>query len=421
MAVFSDGEYRGVRMLLRSMLVSALCVGASACGTHAYLPVDGRLQTPAASPLELSMVSGTAATPSFHRPTQLPGLNAGDQAAGLASSEARSWFGRPGTDYQVEIANAAVGKETGWWTLVLYIGTLGALPLVVDQEYESTLVFRDSAGSEIFRNNERYRMRGAISILPTALFVGTPGHGAANRGTQDQMNRHKLALGAHMAQSRGEYEQAVAAATVEAYRSYLKENPASFYRRETLARLSALAPAQNPLRFHIDNMAIASDYLPFVPADQAIWFVGPAGLRVHDVLTESRRQNEALLAARIRTGGAPYKVFNSEEVARLQSSGIKPGLIAAMMEVSAAAPTPTPAVNVVAPAGQPASIMFAPAAAAPAANVEADKPDAGDIAAQCAKRFAAMKACDQVPSLGRNLCKAQVNRTYDHIACAVIQ
>jgi hypothetical protein len=408
-------------MLLRIMFVSALCMGVSACGTHAYLPIDGRLQPAVASPVELRAVSGTAETPNFYRPTQLPGLTAGEQAAGLASSEARSWFGRPGTDYKVEISNAAVGKETGWWTLVLYIGTLGALPLVVHQEYESTLVFRDSAGSEIFRNDERYRMRGAISILPTALFVGTPGHGAANRGTQDMMNRHKLALGRHVAESRGNYEQAVAAATVDAYRAYIKNNPASFYRQETLRRLAALAPTQNPLRFHIDNMALASDYLPFVPADQAIWFIGPPGLRVHEVLTESRRQNEALLAARIRTGGARYKVFSGDEVDRLQRSGLKPELIAAMMEVSVSAPAAGAAPTVPAPAVAPATLSFPAGATAAPAAAAPEKPDAGDIAAQCAKRFAAMKACDQVPSLGRNVCKAQVNRTYSHIACAIIQ
>lgn len=407
--------YRGVQLMFRRFLLVGLALALSACGTHAYLPMDGQLQPDVAPPAELKAVAGTATSSRYAVPTQLPGLAAGSQAAGVASAEAQSWFGGPGEDFAVEVSNQSVGKQTGWWTLILYFGSLGALPLVTEQEFESTLVLKDAGGTEVFRNSERYKIRGALAILPTAMVVGTVGNSASNRSVNDLMNRHKLSLGQHIAGSRGEYEQAVSAATVDAYRAYLKQNPASFYRQETLRRLAALAPAQNPLRFHIDNMALASDYLSFIPADQAIWFVGPEGLRVHEVLTESRRQDEAILAARIRTGGAPYKVFSADEIERLQRSGVKPGLVAAMMEVSAGkavAQPVQPAVSV--PVVTPAAMTVAPAAAP-------EKPGAADIAAQCAKRFAAMKACEQVPSFGANICKAQVRKTYNHLVCEVIQ
>lgn len=407
--------YRGVQLMFRRFLLVGLALALSACGTHAYLPMDGQLQPDVAPPAELKAVAGTATSSRYGLPTLLPGLSAGSQAAGVASAEASSWFARSGGDYSIEVSNQTVGKETGWWTLLLYMGSLGALPLVTEQEFESTLVLKDAGGTEVFRNSERYKMRGALAILPTAMVVGTVGNSASNRSVNDLMNRHKLSLGQHIAGSRGEYEQAVSAATVDAYRAYLKQNPASFYRQETLRRLAALAPAQNPLRFHIDNMALASDYLSFIPADQAIWFIGPEGLRVHEVLTESRRQDEAILAARIRTGGAPYKVFSADEIERLQRSGVKPGLVAAMMEVSAGkavAQPVQPAVSV--PVVTPAAMTVAPAAAP-------EKPGAADIAAQCAKRFAAMKACEQVPSFGANICKAQVRKTYNHLVCEVIQ
>ncbi len=404
-------------MLKRFLLVVGVVLVLPACSTHAYLPLDGQLRGAVAPPAELKAVAGTAATAGyFAAPKQPRDSHSGGYAANVSVAEARSWFGRSGGDYKIELSNKGVSKATGSWLVIPYAVSLGVIPVVTHQEFESTLVLKDSDGSEIFRNSERYKIRGAFAIWPTALLFGTEGDSLSNSGINDLMNRHKLSLGQHIAGSRGEYEQSVSAATVDAYRTYLKQNPASFYRRETLRRLAALAPAQNPLRFHIDNMELASDYLSFIPADQAIWFVGPEGLRVHEVLTESRRQDEAILAARIRTGGAPYKVFSADEIDRLQRSGVKPALVAAMMEVSAgkavAQPAPQPSPSV--PAATPASMTAAPAA-------EPEDPDAADIAAQCAKRFAAMKACDQVPSLGRNICKAQVQRTYSHIACAVIQ
>lgn len=75
------------------------------------------------------------------------------------------------------------------------------------------------------------------------------------------------------------------------------------------------------------------------------------------------------------------------------------------------------------------AVVIAPAAAAaePAPEVSAvpaapaEAPAAGDIAAQCAKKYAAMKACEQIPSLGATVCKSQVNKTYKHLVCSLIQ
>ena len=135
-------------MLPRLMLVMVMAAALPACVTHAYLPSDGQLLSTVAAPAELRQVAGTAATKDFYRPTQLPGSSAGDQAEGLVRREASGWFAGPGQDYRVEISNGAVGKETGFWTMVLYFGSLGALPVTTSQEYESTLVVKNSAGDE---------------------------------------------------------------------------------------------------------------------------------------------------------------------------------------------------------------------------------------------------------------------------------
>jgi hypothetical protein len=368
--------------------------------------------------VELSTVRGglSSTESDYAIPSLLPGTSSGQDAYSLAQTEVNGWFAGPGEDYRIEVMNQG-GKETGGWTFFMYFLSLGLLPYVGENDYTSTLVMKDHQGNEVFRNAGQYKMRGALSVwLPTAMAVGTPGNIKAQQSVRDQMNRHKLALGQHITASRAEYERAVAVDTVETHRNYLEQNPASFFRSSSLRRLAELAPAQNPLRFHIDNLKLAPDYLAYIPEDQSLWFAGPEGLRVHDVLTESRTQPASILAARIRTGGASYKIFTADEIERLQQSGVKPDLVAAMMEVSASKPAPIEQSSSAVP-------VVTPAAAAPAVPVPAaqEDPTVGDIAAQCAKRFAAMQACEQIPSFGSNICKAQVRKTYNHLACEVIQ
>ena len=407
--------------MVRLTLVVSLCLaamgGLAGCTTHNYLPADGQLVGQVAAPVELSKVRGSLSSRNidYAVPSLLPGTDSGKDAYDLARTEVSGWFAGPGDDYAVELGNQG-GKETGGWTFFMYFLSLGLLPYVGENDYTSTLVLKDRQGNEVFRNTEQYKMRGALSVwLPTAMAVGSTGGGEAQESVRDQMNRHKLALGQHIVATRAEYERAVAADTVETHRNYLKQNPGSFFRAASLRRLADLAPDQNALRFHIDNLKLAPDYLAYVPEDQAIWFVGPEGLRVHDVLTQSRSQAESILAARIRTGGGAYKVFSADEIERLQESGLKPGLVAAMMEVSAG--------KVAAPAVQPAASapVAVPVTTAAPTAAEPDSPSVTDIAAQCAKRFAAMQACEQIPSFGSNICKAQVRKTYNHLACEIIQ
>jgi len=202
---------------------------------------------------------------------------------------------------------------------------------------------------------------------------------------------------------------------VTAYRGYLGDNPASFFRMETMRRLASLAPESDAQAFHRQNLALDSAYMLYLPDEYDVWFAGPEVMRVHDVLRLSAEQDEALLASRIRAAAQPYKVFDGNEISLLQEGGLSPALIAAMIDASAGTATTTPTA-----AADPGAPVMPVAGAAPVAGQQA-APGAADIAAQCAKRYAAIKACDQVPSLGANLCRSQVKKKYNHLACELIQ
>lgn len=405
-----------LRITLLALLSVALLSG---CHTRRYLPPDGQVAPAVTPPQELAAYSGSVVSGTF---SLMGGFdNSGDDAALRRGwNEAGKWFAGSGSEYQLAI-NVKKTDTKGVWTFWTYLLTLSLLPYVETNTYESTLELR-SGDDVLFSNTDSFAVKEALSVyFPTPYFVGVQGKGPLYQLTRDQLNRHALALGQHIADSRGAYEAAVQAGTVAAYRKYLADNPTSFFRMDALQRLAGLAPSRNALAFHRENLALDGRYRRFIPAAQAVWFIGPDGMTVADVLEKQRREDTGLLASRIRAGGQPYKVFNDEEIAELKKGGLKSALIAAMLDASAgtAAPAAAPAV---APAvggalinslsAQPAS---APAAAAPAA------PTAGQVAADCAKRFAAMKACEQVPSFGSNICKAQVRKTYSHLVCEVIQ
>ncbi len=405
-----------LRVTLLALLSVALLSG---CHTRRYLPPDGQMAPNVAPPQELSAYSGSVSS------SPIEGmLHAArkDETLRNGWNQAGKWFAGDGTDYQVAI-NIEKKDGKGGWTFWTYLLTLSLLPYVQTNSYESTLELR-SGEDVLFSNTDSFAVKEALSVyFPTPYLVGVQGNGPLLDLTRDQLNRHALALGRHIADSRGGYEAAVQAGTVEAYRKYLADNPTSFFRMDALQRLAGLAPDRNTLAFHRENLALDSSYRRFIPSAQAVWFIGPDGMTVADVLEKQRNEDADLLASRIRAGGQPYKVFNDEEIAELKRGGLKPAMIAAMLDASAGAGTAAP---VAAPAAAPvvggtlmnslsAEPASAPAAAEPAA------PTAGQVAADCAKRLAAMKACEQIPSFGSSICKAQARKTYSHLVCEVIQ
>ena len=305
----------------------------SGCHTRRYLPPDGQMAPNVAPPQELAAYSGSVNAGQLR---MMGGFdNAGDQAAlSRGWNEAGKWFASSGSEYQVAI-NVKKTDTKGVWTFWTYLLTLSLLPYVETNTFESTLELR-SGEDVLFTNTDSFVVKEALSVyFPTPYFVGVQGKGPLYDLTRDQLNRHALALGQHIADSRGAYEAAVRAGTVAAYRKYLADNPTSFFRVDALQRLAGLAPARNTLAFHRENLALDSRYRRFIPPAQAVWFIGPDGMTVADVLEKQRHEDAGLLASRIRAGGQPYKVFDDEEIVELKQGGLKSALIAAMLAVSA--------------------------------------------------------------------------------------
>lgn len=388
----------------------------SGCNTMKYLPQDGQLAPQVGAPQALANLTGSVdASMNLAGGYASPGDR--DDPSVLSAAELQTWI-QEGEGIQVEIRKENT-KDKGYATLFVYFLSLGILPSWITTSGETVLEVK-SGDQVLFQNRESYQYKSALSVFsPSAMAFGSMNRQAViQQLVTDQMNRHKMALGNHIAAAMADYNAAVAANNVETYRQFLKDNPNSFFRMETLNRLVALTPSRNAIDFHKTNLAIDPVYLSALPVGDGLWFIGPEGMRIHDVLSKSQTEDDVLLASRIKATAQPYKVFNDDEIQRLKAGGLSSTLIAAMIDVSAGAPAPVAAAAPAPAATQPALAAPAPGTVPPEGQAD---PTVGDIAAQCAKRYAALKACDQVPSFGANICRGQVKKKYSHLACSIIQ
>ena len=408
---------------MRLSALSGLLLLLAGCTTYRYIPDGSTASATLGDDLALyqpdieSYLLSTRINMSLHSGTGIVNLSNGVKVQ--SQNEMARWFPSGGT---VPLKVQLVGlretelntSDASSWLSVL---TLFALPVIDNAEHDSVVVMK-LGDDVIYKHTETYQLKGYKSLFPLNFFMGRPASSEFSKLTSDQLARHRAALARHIENKRADYEVATSGADAATLQRYLKDNPASLFRLDALRRLSLMAPTRNPLAFHINNAEMDPNYIRFIPADQAIWFVGPDGLRVHQVLTESRHQDTELLAARIRTSGGSYRVFDTDEIARLQNSGIKPALIAAMMDVSSSSASPSSVGSAIGAAFAVGGVS-APLASPDAATAES--PDAADIAAQCAKRYTAIKACEQIPFPGSSLCKAAANKQYSHLACSLIQ
>ncbi|MFZ5723129.1 MAG: hypothetical protein ACOY33_05650 [Pseudomonadota bacterium] len=416
------------RVVARSLLVPVvllLSAGLTGCFTSRHLPPAPLAETPA--PAVLKNRSATVTTTGL-------AVVAPGRPDTRAKEAIGSWFATPASgsaaDYDVSISEKTQ-MGGGFWVTVFcpYLCTLGILPAWGTETHTSELVIR-SGGQEIYRDTQQTRVRSALSLYtPAALLFGRLGNGGRRESVDYLINAHRAALARRGEQENQAFAAAVQQGNAEAFRNYLRSNPQSFFRGEALRGLSALASRSGePLAAHRQNLALWPDYGQYMAGTEALWFVGPAGMQVLDIGPALEKGTAPeLLAAQIRAARQPYKVFSADDLAWLKGKGIPDTVVAAMLDATTAsgmtmAAPATAAAAAAVPAATGMSLMAAPApAAAGTPGAAGVKPTAGDIATQCAKKFAAMKACEQIPSFGASICKSQVNKTYSHIACAVIQ
>tara|TARA_R110002073_G_scaffold108803_2_gene244506 strand:+ start:18116 stop:19252 length:1137 start_codon:yes stop_codon:yes gene_type:complete len=374
--------------------------------TSRYIPIDDQLVTSAPTPTELANFGYSYERGAIQGVTGVASRGFSDLVESESKKEFDAWFQGDGHDITASFETKSISSKGGW-TVLPYLLTLTLIPALDTTQAETILTLK-SDETVLYQHREQFTTKSALGVyFPTPLFFGSMGKGPMQTLVRDQLARHQLALQEFIAANRAEYEQVVAAGTVEAYRTFLKDNPDSFFRMETLRRLSEQEPKQKALAFHRENLNIDPAYLVYLPDRYDVWFSGPKEMPVHEVLRLSRESDEVLLVSRIKAAGQPYKIFSSDEIDMLKEGGLSSSLIAAMIDVSAQTSSPTQT----------------SAAAATAAGTGAPTPaggpaSAGDIAAQCAKRFAAMKMCDQVPSFGATICRSQVAKKFNHIACS---
>jgi hypothetical protein len=118
---------------------------------------------------------------------------------------------------------------------------------------------------------------------------------------------------------------------LEGKRQWLRANATNLFGLQLLPEFAKNPPTRNPLQWHKENVEYFSGYAQHMSKQDQLWFVGPEGHRVIDVIDAIKKGDDiAILAANIEQNG-PYKQFDSEEVAQLKKMGLTSEIIAAMV------------------------------------------------------------------------------------------
>lgn len=425
---------RIARRPLSLIVLLPLLLVLSGCITSRNLP-PGPIATMPAPPVLQSRSAMVNSPGAFDKGQIIPS----------AKAEIGSWFASPmdgSADYEVTVTEQVkMGGDFIATLICPYLCTLGILPVWGTETHTSQMVVK-SRGQEVFRSTQQTRVRQALSIYtPAALMFGKLGSGGRRDGVDYLTSAHRAALAQRVDAERMAFTAAVQQGTTESFATYLNSYPQSFFRGEALRGLSMLAERSHaPLEAHRRHLALYPDYGRYLSGVDGLWFVGPVGMQVVDIGPALEKgTSPELLAAQIRAARQPYRIFSADDLGWLKEKGIPDSVVAAMLDATTAAGNTmamaTPAANVQAAVPPPAApapaglfgAMLAPTGAAPQqqqppATVGAAVTQAvGQVAAECAKKYASMKLCEQMPGFGASICKAQVNKKYTNIVCAGIQ
>jgi hypothetical protein len=254
-----------------------------------------------------------------------------------ANAQVRS----PTLTYHVENDTA----KTNWGSFFLYIVTLTLVPASNEVGFESQMTI-EANGQTLFRSESQGSLRRYLSVyFPTPLFIGKtdPSH-ASREMSQSMLASHRRELGKWVATEKQTYDQEIAGKDILEQRQWLIDNPRSLFAGEILGNLASHTPRPDTLGWHQENVSLFPGYLAFLSEEDALWFVGPDGMQVIDLVDAAKRgTSQSILAAQVETQG-PYKVFSDDEIHRLSKSGLSSDLIAAMIRSSAQQPEPASSV-----------------------------------------------------------------------------
>lgn len=126
--------------------------------------------------------------------------------------------------------------------------------------------------------------------------------------------------------------------TVSELMAYLEAHPDSKMKPEILKRITdkILLSANNETELKRFLTKFPSGY-EVLPADKKLYYCGPEGLRVCDILAMRTAMSDELIVSKIRISSGKYSDFSVDDMKSLKKMGITDPLIQAMLESTAKA------------------------------------------------------------------------------------
>ncbi len=408
-----------IRTIYRFTLIMVSLLLISGCMTYRYVPAEdstspamGNTSLPVAfqvAPVRVDAHSRVRNHPDWKKipPTIESALT--PQVETLSGESATS---------QSPYLSMHVENETfkmNWGHFLMYIASIFTLPSSSDMQFDSEMTV-NAGGETLFTSQANGSIRGYISVYsPSALFVGKKDPAIASADmANDMMRQHRQALEEWVAVQKQQYDQEIAGKDILEQRQWLIDNPQSLFASEILANLASHTPRRNTLGWHRENVSQFPRYVAFLSEEDALWFVGPDGQRVIDLVDAAKRgTSQSILAAQVETQG-PYKPFSDEEIRRLRKSGLSSDLIAAMIRSGAQPSTPAPSVADTARVSRPDGVaaLLIPDNSGEYMNPwtsdgvlaewvdKAINAKMGSAVGSAAGAYAASKALDNVPFVG---------------------
>ena len=138
------------------------------------------------------------------------------------------------------------------------------------------------------------------------------------------------------------FAEGEAAGTAEAYLDYLERNPAGAHRQRATEAVVASARAELSSDARLARyralVKVVPEALVQLPLRDRLLLTGPVGMRILDIveLTESGL-NTTVIVSKIRAAEKPYGDFSAAELSELNALGVDQDVVAAMIDVTAAA------------------------------------------------------------------------------------
>lgn len=305
----------------------------------------------------------------------------------------------------------ALGVVNGLVSLM----TLYTLPVYFSPSRDSTLTLVMEDGTEVIQT-ANVKETSIISSLPMIFKLD---HHVTYSGGYEIQVAQMMSHG-ELLRQRIDKEKALLADldrhSVDALTTALRNPEIVLLKQDIMGALgSTLATRSDRLNHYETLVREFPSFARHIPGNEKLFFVGPADRTVLAIWRDLSQGTDAdVLAATIRASGQPYRIFNSEETDWLKRHSIPSTVIAAMIDASAARATTTAATTT---GGALQKATLQPAAASP--NSAAGS--GNNLAEECIKAVAAIKACQQMPGdpfgIARGVCVKQVKKGLGATTC----